>query len=80
MSTKIEALYSYLIVDTDGTEGIPAMRMSEVFMPLLGADEDRVRSLRSIAQDVANERGLPVTLARFTAREDLEIFRPRRDA
>jgi hypothetical protein len=43
-------------------------------MPLIGADMDRIKSLRSRAEMVRRITGYPVRLVRFSARDDLEVL------
>lgn len=69
---KIESMYAFIAVDPeDGTEGIPAfMTPDGMAMPMVGADLERVESLRPIAEDLAARGDLTITLAHFSVRED----------
>lgn len=72
---RIETVYAFIVVDDDGTEGIPAIQSPEGgWVPLVGADLERVSSLRELVPFVA--RGKRVTLAHFTRRQDIEVFEP----
>lgn len=74
---KIEEIFAYIAVDTDGTEGIMGAPFGEGIMPLIGADMARADSLRPLAEAVRDEAGLPegsITLAHFRVREDMETF------
>lgn len=75
MSLKITEIYAFIAVE-NGDEGIPAVDLHGMIYPLIGADMRRVDSLRAMAQNVATETGMPMTLARFTTREDLETITP----
>lgn len=60
-------------------EGIPSIHLGGHAFPLLGADEERVRSLRNAAKQVANESGKPVKLLKFSKREVIETIYPEKD-
>jgi len=47
-----------------------------MWMPLVGADMDRVESLKPLAVGVARLTGKRIVLARFGVREDLEEIAP----
>lgn len=76
MSFKITEIYAFVAVE-DGDEGIPAMQIGPLTLPLVGADQTRVDEMRAIAQDIADATGRRMTLARFTMREDLETITSR---
>ena len=74
---KITQMLVYIIADKDADdEGVPSVHTRMGAMPLLGADEDRVRSLRPYAQELADVAGKPVRLVRFTQMEELEVLTP----
>lgn len=76
---KIDALYAWICKEPDGGEGLcgallPGLEGAEgpVWTALVGADMDRVKSLRPYAEMTRTATGYPVTLIRLTRREDLE--------
>lgn len=74
---KIEQMFAFVIVDDDGTEGIPAFQgPNGMAMPMVGADLERVESLRPIAEDMAKQLNKDVTLAVFEVRKDVEVIKP----
>lgn len=75
MPLKIEEMFVFIAHEADG-EGVPAYKLGNMMMPLVGADRERVASLRTLAQEVADVTGCKITLARFTTREDLEEIKP----
>lgn len=76
----IEELFAFVVVDEDGTEGVPAVPgPGGMVMPLMGADTGRVESLRPIAQMVADQLDKDVTLYKFTGREELVTLTPEAD-
>jgi hypothetical protein len=68
-------MWAYLSVDQTGNEGIIAsyLQEQEAWMPLVAADEDRVRSLRPWAM-VSVKAGYTVKLVKFSVREDVETL------
>jgi hypothetical protein len=75
---RIERLYAYVAVEADGGEGVAAWRGPGMLglMPMIGADQQRVRALRPEAQKVAAELGRPIILCRFERRVELERIDP----
>ena len=71
----ITELYAFIATEKEG-EGVAAVRLGDTMFPLFGADQARVDSLRTLAQDVANRTGMTLTLARFQLREDLDTITP----
>jgi hypothetical protein len=70
-----DSLWVYLSADDDGTEGVLIVETAGAAkIPLIGHTERQARTLRPIAEHMAKRNGQPVTLARFSAREDLETF------
>ena len=65
-------------VDESGDEGVVCCPLpGRQVWPLIGADMARIESLRPAAQAVADFRGMPVRLVRFSVLEDLEEVNPR---
>ena len=74
---KIEAIYALASIDEGPEdEGVVAARGGDSWMPLVGADEDRVESLRPLAMAIPRTTGKRIVLARFKNREDLEELKP----
>lgn len=72
---RVEVLFAFLAHDDQG-EGITVYPVGEMAFPLIGADLERVESLRSMAQEIANVRRTPITLAYFEHRRDIETIKP----
>jgi len=69
---RIEEMYAFVAEDSGpDDEGVVAMSVGDVMLPLVGADMARVESLKPIAQDIASQTGKKVKLIHFTNREDL---------
>ena len=76
MPKKITAIYAWIVTETDGSEGLPGMTVPGLgFTPLIGADMERVKSLRPHALAVADLKGLPLKLCMFSKMEELERVR-----
>jgi hypothetical protein len=71
MTFRITALWAYVSVGPDDQEGVCAADINGMMIPLIGADETRVRSLLPYAEDVGRVTGLKIRLAKFTVREDI---------
>ena len=81
MSGKaIDALFAWVATKPDGGEGLCAASLPgpidgrPMMMPLVGADLDRMRSLRDFAEMTRKLTGRPVRLVKFSHHEDLEIL------
>ncbi len=71
---RVDRMFAYLSVDDDG-EGLLAAPTRTGMMPLVGADADRMLSLRPLAEHVARAvPGRPVRLVRFDRRTVIEEF------
>jgi len=72
---KIEIIYAFIVIDREpDDEGIVGIRIGTAWMPLVGADEKRMESLRPIAQKIAKETGKKIIVAKFKFREDVEVI------
>jgi hypothetical protein len=75
MANSIDEMWAWIAIGEEG-EGITAYLTESGWLPMVGADEPRMTSLRGYAQELVNESGKPLVLARFSQREDLEIIKP----
>ncbi len=81
---KIEEMYAYIAheegdPDDEGVCAfkVPAMGFEkEQWMPMVGADEERMMSLKLTAQGIANITGQKITLVKFSVRTELETIIP----
>jgi len=74
---RIEHIYAFICDDAGpDDEGIAASTHGLMWMPLVGADMERMESLRPVAQRIATHFRKPIRLCRFTVRETLEIIQP----
>ena len=75
---RIDTIYAFIAQDENGDEGICGMQLpgSNTFMPFVGADLDRVKDLKPLAQQIANETGKSIKLVHFTTRNEVEEIKP----
>jgi hypothetical protein len=65
--------FAWIATESDGGQGLIAIEMPNGrTMPLVGADRERIESLRSVAMETVKRTGCPVELVRFHGREVLE--------
>jgi hypothetical protein len=72
---RIDAIWAALSLD-EGGEGVCAAPMGGMTLPLIAADKRRLEQIIPIARRIATLFGKPVRLAKFTRREDVEIYQP----
>jgi hypothetical protein len=73
---SIETLWAALSLD-DGGEGICAAPFGRNrTLPLIAADPTRLEQIIPVAKRIAMMFRKPVRLAKFTKREDVEIYQP----
>jgi hypothetical protein len=79
---NVDTVYAFVVRDPrDDTEGIPAfLSKGGTPMPMIGADKERIESLRPIAQEIADASGVALTLCHFTTREDVETIEPNKES
>ena len=69
---RIEEMYAFVAEDSGpDDEGVVAMSVGNVMLPLVGADMARVESLKPIARNISVETGQRIKLLHFTHREEL---------
>lgn len=72
---KITQIYAFVAEDSGpDDEGIMAMPVGHIWMPMVGADMARVNSLRPVAAKIARRTKKPVKILRFTNRVELEVI------
>jgi hypothetical protein len=74
---KITALFAFVCTEADGSEGVPAFTTTDgLVVPLLGADEARIYSLRPMAQVISDISRRPMRMVRFTGMEVIGEVKP----
>lgn len=74
---RIDEVFAFVAVDTDGTEGVPAVGIGKMVMPLMGADTARMDSMMASAQEVTDKLGKQVELVVYRQREHVRWLEPR---
>ncbi len=72
----ITEVFVYVVTESEGEEGIPAISLDGAIMPMLAADPKVVQKFRRYALSIAKEMGKPVKLVRFSTMEVVEEFEP----
>jgi hypothetical protein len=73
---RINELYAFISSDETG-EGVIALTMSNGnTIPMVGADMERIESLRPIAQEIADDSRIKIKLIKLSVREELEEINP----
>lgn len=67
---KVEVMYAFVVADKGG-EGIMGFKAADGWMPMVGADMDRVKSLIPIAREISKVTGLPFKILKFSNRVDI---------
>lgn len=70
----IGSLWAFISTDETG-EGVCAMPIGNMTVPMIAADERRLTSLRPLASLFASVFKKPIRLVRFTDRENVELFK-----
>jgi hypothetical protein len=73
---RIDRIWAFLSLD-DGGEGVVAAPIGpgNMTVPLIAADKRRIDSLIPIAKQLTKVFRKPIRLAKFSRREDVEIYR-----
>jgi hypothetical protein len=71
---KIERLYAWVATEPDGGEGVCGAYVPELggLVPLVGADRERIESLRDHAAITRKASGYPVRMVEFSTRTNME--------
>lgn len=72
---RIESLYAFIAEDDLG-EGVCSFRTGDTMLPMVGANWERVESLKEIAREIAKASGKRIRLVRFASREEIEVIEP----
>jgi SepF-like predicted cell division protein (DUF552 family) len=77
---RITTIQAFIALDPeDNSEGIIGMMMPNgQWMPLIAADPDRLKDLRPLAENMAEQTHKEIKLIRLSVREDLEIIKPKK--
>lgn len=74
MEFIIKEVFAFTTIDEDGTEGVIGFRSPDgQWMPLVGADMERVESLMPIAKSIGEVHNKRIFLKRFELKDSEEI-------
>jgi len=73
---SIDAIWLYISSDETGEGVMGYTTPGGTLMPLMAADETRLKSITPIAQKIATLTKKKVKLVKFTMREEIEEFHP----
>ncbi len=69
---KIEKMFAFVAEDSGpDDEGIMGISMGDLMMPLVGADQDRIKSLLVHAEFVSKMTDKPYRILEFSVRKDV---------
>jgi hypothetical protein len=75
MGKVINELYAFVSVDPeDDDEGVIAFQTDDGWMPMIGADMERVESLKAIADQMVEELGIKYEIRYFSLDVDVEHY------
>jgi len=74
---RITEVYAITAIGDDDEEGIPAISTSMGMMPLIAADERRLKQIMELGQKVANDMGRDFKVIKFSVREDIGEIKSR---
>jgi len=74
---KIERLFAYVATDPeDGDEGVCSVQIGQVHFPMVGADMERMESLRDRAEGIAHASGFEIRLMLFDNAQVIDTITP----
>ncbi len=71
MSLKIETITAFVATDKEGNEGIMGFKSTDAWMPMVCADEERIKSILPMAIKISEMSGQPFRVIKFTNRKDI---------
>lgn len=77
---KIQRVWAFVAIDPDdptGDEGIPAFQAGNVAMPMIAADPKRMEDLKKVAQQMANQQKIKISLRQFSEMKEIEVIEPK---
>jgi hypothetical protein len=73
----VSELWAWVSLDpADGSEGVLAVNAGGVWMPLVGADRNRIESYRAFALEAQKHMPNPIELRRFGQMQVIESLQP----
>lgn len=70
---RINEIYVFaMIEEATDIEGVPAITVGKMVMPLIAADPERIEALKQIARGIERDKGVKPKLLKFSVREEVE--------
>lgn len=77
---RIDEMWAWTTIDpADQTEGVLGLHSPDGWIPMVGADRERMESLRAYVQALVEAQGFTATMVRFTQREEMDRIEPERE-
>jgi len=70
----IKEMFAYVVEDKDGEGIIGFLDGNNQWLPLVGADTERMESLRPLAKAICDAKKVPYKLLKFSTRKVLEVY------
>jgi hypothetical protein len=74
--TPVNAAWAFLLKNADGQEAVISMVTKRGMMPLICFSEDGLEGMKAVAKDMVKATGKPMTLVKFSNREEVEVIEP----
>jgi hypothetical protein len=73
VSFRIESVFLFIAIDGNGSEGVAAAAIgpNKSWVPLIAADEARLKALVPVAKEIADQTHCKIKLIKMTTREDI---------
>ncbi len=68
---KITTITAFIAVDEDGDEGVMGVLNGDQWIPLICADEERIRILFPVAENIARVKNIPYRVIQLSVRTDV---------
>ncbi len=73
---RIESLWAFVSKDDEGNEGLCGFQTPDgKWIAMVGADEDRVKSLIPYAEHLAKNTKQTISLVKFHTREEIKVIK-----
>jgi hypothetical protein len=72
----IDSVYAWIVTDADGNQSVASVNVEDMTLPLMNAEERRLRRFIPQVRKAARELGAPAQLVRFDRAEVLYEAEP----
>lgn len=71
---KITSIWAFISVDADGDEGLCAVPLNGIMMPMIASDQERLEIMRKQAKELAKATNQKIKLIELTTRKEVKTF------